>query len=389
MIFLIVLMVLVPAQSVFALPAKMDCTSILDEWARVNYHSGNFDPDVLPSVNIDGKNTLFFIKAEQSTKNDDHIQFEMKLLDRNNHAMKHSKFFVELSQGGEMSQRDLFYTDSGTLILDFDQNNSTKEMTVDAKQANMGYFFSPNDHVTVKSPILNGTYQLKVMTVGACDKMVFFFPQKAVPVFQGSILVSDGHVNSIVVLKDGNSEKIASPLKQFKSGISVDEVQCKEGLQLITKASNGNPACVKQEAMQKLIERGWGSKLETTPDSKTPTALLDKKYTARVNEDVFEIRYSIIGSLLQEIIVDPYSKSLVINVEGLDDGHMVIEIPRKLIDARNGSDGKSGGDVDFFVLVDGSEVNFEEISSTVARTLTIPLTNGSSQIEIIGTIGNP
>ncbi|QLH08757.1 hypothetical protein [Candidatus Nitrosotenuis sp. DW1] len=184
-------------------------------------------------------------------------------------------------------------------------------------------------------------------------------------------------------------EKILSPLKQFRSGVSVDEISCKEDLILITKTSNENPACVKQETMQKLIERGWGSKLEIIPDSKTLTAPLDKKYTVQVNDDTFEIRYSIIGSQLQEIIADYNTRSVVVNVEGLDEGHMVIEIPRKLIDARNGPDGKSGFDVDFFVLVDGSEVDFEETSSIVARTLTIPLKNGSSQIEIIGTVGYP
>ncbi|WP_179369277.1 hypothetical protein [Candidatus Nitrosotenuis sp. DW1] len=377
----------------------MDCTSILDELARVNYPSGNFVHDVIPPVIIDGKNTSFFIKAEQSTKNDNHIHLEMKLLDRNDHVMKNGKFFVELSQDDKIIHRDLFYTDSGTLVLDFDQNNSTKEITVDAEQANMGYFFSSNDHIAIKSPTLDGAYQIKVMVMGACDKMVFFLPQEAVPVFLGSFLVSNGHVNGVIVLNDDNQgifgppiieiPKLLSPLQQFKSGVPIDEISCKEDLVLITKTSNENPACVKQETMQKLIERGWGSKPETIPNSKTLTAPLDKKYTVQVNGNVFEIRYLIIGSQLQEIIADPNSKSIVINVENSEKGQMSIEIPRKLIDARIGLDGKSGDDVDFFVLVDGSEVDFEETSSIVARTLTIPLENGSSQIEIIGTVGYP
>ena len=50
-----------------------------------------------------------------------------------------------------------------------------------------------------------------------------------------------------------------SPLKQFKSGIPTSEIKCKEGLQLIFKASNGNPACVKPETKIKLIEQGWAS----------------------------------------------------------------------------------------------------------------------------------
>lgn len=154
-----------------------------------------------------------------------------------------------------MSRLGLFYTDSGTLVLDVDQNNSTKETTVDAEQVNMGYFFSPNDHVTVKSPILNGTYQLKITAVGACDKMVFFFPQEAMPVFHGSILVSDVHVNGAVVPKYTNLEKIASPLKQFKGGIPTSLIQCREGLILATKNSNGYPICVRMQTLENLGQR--------------------------------------------------------------------------------------------------------------------------------------
>lgn len=48
-----------------------------------------------------------------------------------------------------------------------------------------------------------------------------------------------------------------SPLKQFKSGIPIEEIKCKEGLELIFKSSNRNPACVKPETAIKLVERGW------------------------------------------------------------------------------------------------------------------------------------
>jgi hypothetical protein len=46
------------------------------------------------------------------------------------------------------------------------------------------------------------------------------------------------------------------PLRQFNSGISIDEIQCKENLVLIQK-HNGSPACVKPETKIKLVERGW------------------------------------------------------------------------------------------------------------------------------------
>lgn len=55
---------------------------------------------------------------------------------------------------------------------------------------------------------------------------------------------------------------ISPPLKQLKSGIPLDVIQCKENLMLVLKSSNGSPACVKPETKQKLIERGWATKIE-------------------------------------------------------------------------------------------------------------------------------
>ena len=47
-----------------------------------------------------------------------------------------------------------------------------------------------------------------------------------------------------------------SPLKQFKSGVAIDEIQCRNSLTLVVKY-DGAPACVKEESIPKLIERGW------------------------------------------------------------------------------------------------------------------------------------
>jgi len=47
-----------------------------------------------------------------------------------------------------------------------------------------------------------------------------------------------------------------SPLKQFKSGVPIDEIQCRESLTLVTK-NNGAPACVTLTTKNKLEVRGW------------------------------------------------------------------------------------------------------------------------------------
>lgn len=50
---------------------------------------------------------------------------------------------------------------------------------------------------------------------------------------------------------------IESPLKQFKSGIPLNEIRCKEGLDLAVKKSNGHPICITNETKTKLEHMGF------------------------------------------------------------------------------------------------------------------------------------
>jgi len=50
---------------------------------------------------------------------------------------------------------------------------------------------------------------------------------------------------------------ILPPLKQISSGISPENVTCKNNYELIFKATDNSPACVKQSTAQKLLVRGW------------------------------------------------------------------------------------------------------------------------------------
>ena len=52
--------------------------------------------------------------------------------------------------------------------------------------------------------------------------------------------------------------KIPSPLKQFRSGIPIEQIQCRDGLELVIKASNSSPACLRPQSIVVLLIRGWG-----------------------------------------------------------------------------------------------------------------------------------
>jgi len=53
--------------------------------------------------------------------------------------------------------------------------------------------------------------------------------------------------------------KIMSPRHQMMEGITLNEIVCKEGLELMKKTSDGTGACVKSTSVDRLVERGWGS----------------------------------------------------------------------------------------------------------------------------------
>src|SRR5437867_684536 len=53
------------------------------------------------------------------------------------------------------------------------------------------------------------------------------------------------------------------PLKQFKSGIAIKDIQCKQDLLLVIRSGDGSPVCVKPDTAQKLVQRGWGMSLNS------------------------------------------------------------------------------------------------------------------------------
>jgi len=68
------------------------------------------------------------------------------------------------------------------------------------------------------------------------------------------------------------SQIILTPLKQIKSGVNVDNVQCGIDLVLIIKTEDGSPACVKPDTATKLFARGWAQ--STTGSEQTSNQIV-------------------------------------------------------------------------------------------------------------------
>ena len=117
-------------------------------------------------------------------------------------------------------------------------------------------------------------------------------------------------------------------------------------------------------------------------------SIIDSTVTATtiaVQDSTDLIHYEITNGKVISIIPDMDAKSLLINIEAWDDGSITLTIPRSVLDAKI----NDGDDDEFFVLVDGEEVDFEEITTSTDRTLTIEFSAGAEQIEIIGTFVIP
>ena len=115
----------------------------------------------------------------------------------------------------------------------------------------------------------------------------------------------------------------------------------------------------------------------------TATAVTATTVTVQDSTDL--ISYEITNGKIINIMPDMDAKSLLIDIEAWDNGSITLTIPRSVLDAKI----NDGDDDEFFVLVDGEEVDFEEITTSTDRTLTIEFFAGSEQIEIIGTFVIP
>ena len=103
--------------------------------------------------------------------------------------------------------------------------------------------------------------------------------------------------------------------------------------------------------------------------------------TIKVDGTDFSVTYSITNGKVLGIKADIPSKSLIVSIQTTGNGQLTIDLPRALIDAKINNQ----TDDQFFVLNDGQEAQFTETKTTTDRTLTIPFTDGTGQIEIIGT----
>ena len=117
-------------------------------------------------------------------------------------------------------------------------------------------------------------------------KKIFLIPIASMLIFGFSITNVDAIQNPLELFMPSSEKPIIpdtsamSPRAQMLAGLSANQVMCKEGLNLVFKATDGSPICVKASTVYKLIERSWisiESAFAQEPELETAQVLLEPK----------------------------------------------------------------------------------------------------------------
>ena len=96
----------------------------------------------------------------------------------------------------------------------------------------------------------------------------------------------------------------------------------------------------------------------------------------------FDIKYTISGGTVEDIEVESENFGLLVKINSLQDGKIILELPRESIDAEK----QNGEDEKFIILINDVQTEYEEVQSgSTVRTIGINFEKGDSKIQVIGT----
>ncbi|OLD29974.1 MAG: hypothetical protein AUI62_02035 [Thaumarchaeota archaeon 13_1_40CM_2_39_7] len=253
---IILLIVMITAnQPIFAQhnPSPSPCENCTHEERLSNWIS-LFPNDTMVPVVVLFKNqlTLEELKAHMTINSTGRfdLEGEITLIQSYGGIVKPSFISITNSYGADVPKDKVFgiQDDPRVWSVDPDYPMQTADVT------------PPNG---VQFRYLNGTLKhLPIPSVNSTD-------------LDNSTMNSDASVNLSAndSLEIHSKTSLPSPLKQLKSGIWTQDIKCNKGFELVIKATNAHPACVKPTTATRLLSHGWIT-LEVFVSTHTPPPMI-------------------------------------------------------------------------------------------------------------------
>lgn len=176
-------------------------------------------------------------------------------------------------------------------------------------------------------------------------------------------------------------------LQLFYEGNLIDIAQitvAQDGSYSHTVIAEG-PLWKKQGSYLVRVSYGEGNVAESEFDYSPKSKAVETKTDFEVDagsSGTFDVKYTIKGGTVKSMVVDSDMFAIKIQIDAIDDGTMILELPREFIDAKK----QDGKDETFIILIDGMEVSYRESTSdSEFRVIEIDFEQGDSNIDIIGT----
>jgi predicted secreted protein with PEFG-CTERM motif len=196
---------------------------------------------------------------------------------------------------------------------------------------------------------------------------------------EGDAIVISGNVNTVI----GETPVI---LQLFNEGNLIDIAQitvAQDGS--FTKTFLAEGSLWKKSGEYTIIASYQEHQIETgfsyTPKSEAVVTTEPYEVDAG-SHGTFDVEYTIKGGIVENMIVDPETFAVIVQIDAIDEGTITLDLPREFI----GAEKQDGKDDTFIILIDGIEVAYEEsVVHSESRVITIEFEQGDSDIEIIGT----
>jgi len=197
---------------------------------------------------------------------------------------------------------------------------------------------------------------------------------------EGDTIIISGEIITLI-----GETQVTMQLFQEENLIEIAQIKVSQDGNYSHMINAQGPLWKNQGSYMVKVTYGEGNIAETLFDY-TPKAEINeitKDFPVDAGDSgIFDVKYTIRGGTVESIDIDAENLGLLVKINSLEDGKIILELPRESIDAEK----QNGKDEEFIILINNDQTEHEEVQSDSAiRTIGINFEKGDSEIQIIGT----